>query len=290
MRWLLTIVVLAAFALALRGRWSEVRAELVRVDAWSLVLAGALATTGVGLTFGAWRSVLADLGSPVPVVAGARTFFLGQLGKYVPGSVWPVLVQMRLGRLLGIPQARMALAFVVTLVLSMALGLLVGLAAVPALLGSGWVWLLAAVPLAVVGLHPRVLNAGLGWLLRLARRPGLERALTGRGVARACAWLVAFWVVCGLHVLVLAHALGGDWSLAWLSVGGFALAFVAGTLLVVVPAGAGVRDPLLVAVLAPELGTVRAVAVGLLSRLLLVLADGVLAAGSWLCQRWGIGG
>ena len=37
-------------------------------------------------------------GRPVPRRSSAEIFFVGQLGKYVPGAVWPVVVQMRLGR------------------------------------------------------------------------------------------------------------------------------------------------------------------------------------------------
>lgn len=285
LRWVLPLAVLTAFALALRGRWSDVADELGRVGIAPLLLAGLLATCGVGLTFGAWRAVLADLGSPLPAIPGARTFFVGQLGKYVPGSVWPVVVQMRLGKRLGIPQTRMAAAFVVTLTMSMAWGLVVGLAAVPGLAGSAWTWVLLLVPVGLAALHPLVLNAALGWLLRVLRRPPLEQRLTGAGVARASAWLLAFWLVCGLHVVVLATALGGSASLAPVAVGGFALAFVAGTIAVVFPAGAGVRDPLLVAVLTPSLGVTSAVAVGLLSRLLLAVADGVLAGCAELADR-----
>ncbi len=42
--------------------------------------------------------LLNDLGSPLPPAGSLRVFFLGQLGKYVPGSVWPAVAQMELGR------------------------------------------------------------------------------------------------------------------------------------------------------------------------------------------------
>jgi hypothetical protein len=36
----------------------------------------------------------------------ARILFLGQLGKYLPGSVWPVLAQMELGKTYRVPRHR----------------------------------------------------------------------------------------------------------------------------------------------------------------------------------------
>ena len=43
----------------------------------------------------------ASSGSPLPLAVARRVFLLAQLGKYLPGSVWPVLAQTELGRDLG---------------------------------------------------------------------------------------------------------------------------------------------------------------------------------------------
>ena len=45
----------------------------------------------------AWQVLLAGLGSPLRTTTAGRIFFIGQLGKYIPGSVWPILTQMELG-------------------------------------------------------------------------------------------------------------------------------------------------------------------------------------------------
>lgn len=58
----------------------------------------------------AWRSILRGLDSPLPVRPSARVYFVGQLGKYVPGSVWTVLTQMELGRDHNVPRRRSAAA------------------------------------------------------------------------------------------------------------------------------------------------------------------------------------
>ena len=90
------------------------------------------------MSFLLWRGTLARArvagwrGAPA-----ARLFFVAQLGKYLPGSVWPVVAQMRMGRELGIPRQRTALAFLLTLGLSVLVGMLVGLSALPALLRGG---------------------------------------------------------------------------------------------------------------------------------------------------------
>lgn len=286
---LLLVVLGGGFAWALAGWWDDVVSRLreQRPD----VLAGSLALclAGVFLSFLLWRGVLGTLGSRVSVVAGARIFFLAQLGKYLPGSVWPVVVQMKLGQEAGIPRQRMGLAFVLTLGLSVGWGLLIGLIALPAVVagdaGDGTsMWpllLLLLVPLLVLLLSPPVLNAVLGRLLRLLRRPGLEQPLTGRQIGQASLWTVVFWFVFGSHVWLLAVGLGADAARSLpVTIAGFALAFSIGPLLVVLPAGAGVREAVLVGTLLPVLDVPEATAVALTSRGLLMVTDGLLAAGS----------
>ena len=42
----------------------------------------------------AWRTLLADLGSPPPVPAAVRVMFLRQPAKYVLGAVWALAAQV----------------------------------------------------------------------------------------------------------------------------------------------------------------------------------------------------
>ncbi|MGZ4591033.1 MAG: lysylphosphatidylglycerol synthase domain-containing protein [Actinomycetes bacterium] len=96
---------------------------------------------------------------------------------------------------------------------------------------------------------------------------------------RGSLWTLAFWVVFGLHVWVLAVGLGAD-PLRTLpvAIGGFALAFSIGPLLVVLPAGAGVREAVLVVLLSTVLPPAEATAVALTSRGLLRATAGLRAA------------
>ena len=205
------------------------------------------------MSFLIWRGTLAVLGSPVRVRPASRMFFVAQLGKYLPGSVWPVVVQMRLGKENGIPRQRMALAFLLTLGLSVLVGLLVGIAALPALVqaeGRSVLFGLLLLPVLLALLVPQVLNGLLNRGLRLLRRPPLDQPFSGRDMARGVAWTLAFWVVFGLHVWLLSVGLGASaWETLPVAIGGFAVAFSIGPLLVVLPAGAGVREAVLVVLL-----------------------------------------
>lgn len=276
----LVVVMVAAFVWALAGKWSQIIDRLREQQPAVVLAALVVALVGVFMSFVLWRGTLTVLGSRLEPRPAARLFFVTQLGKYLPGAVWPVVAQMRMGRELGVSRQRMGLAFLLTLGLATLVGVLVGVAALPAMLrAEGPVVLLGllALPLLAALLVPRVLNALLGLALRLLRRPAID-PLAGRDVVRGVGWALAFWLVYGGHVWVLAVGLGADpLSALPVAIGGFAIAFSLGPLLVVLPAGAGVREAVLIVLLAGVLTTSEATAVALTSRGILMLTDGLLA-------------
>jgi glycosyltransferase 2 family protein len=128
-------------------------------------------------------------------------------------------------------------------------------------------------------LVPRVINSLLGRALRVLRRGPLDVPVAGRDIVRGSLWTLVYFVVQGSHVWVLAMGLGADPVASFpVAIGGFAIAFALGPLLVVLPAGAGVREAVLVLLLATVLPTTDAVAVALTSRGLLMVTDGLFAA------------
>ena len=279
-RWGFVAVTVGLGGYAVAREWPRVSAALA--DLGLLAVAGALVSVLIALlaSMEVWRRLLAALGSPLPVRAAGRIMFIGQLGKYLPGSVWPVLAQMELGNAYRVPRHRSASAAILLMVFSLLSGLLTALIALPFVGGSTpYLWALLAAPVLLILLHPRVLNLVLSRLLRLAKRPPLDKPLTGRAVATALAWSFASWIMYGLQIWLLATRLGApDGKTALLAAGGFAFAWSVGFLVVFAPAGAGVREVLLVAMLGPVLGVGAATAVALVSRVLLTAGDLLTAA------------
>jgi len=280
LRLALVALFLVFVVVLLVKQWPQVRPLLRRLDPAAIVAATAAVLAGVFGTFRAWRAVLADLGSPLPQAAGMRVFFLGQLGKYLPGSVWPVLAQMELGRDYEVPERASAAAFVVFVLLILGTGLALAVPSIPLLSHgahsplSAW-WALGALVVAVVVATPPVLNRLLALALRLARRQPIPAPLSAAGIGRAAGWAVISWTCYGLHVFVLASALGSGHGAVLLlqSAGAFAAAWCAGFLLIAAPAGAGVREAVLVLLLGAAIGRSQATVIAVLSRLLFLLAD-----------------
>lgn len=281
------VLVLALVGAALVGQGPQAWAAVRRVG--PVAAGGSLLAVLAGLFASArvWRALLADLGTALPLGPALRIFFVGQLGKYVPGSVFAIAAQMELGRTRGVPRSRIGTAGLLFMGVLVAAGLLVAAAVLPftspaALQHDGWV--LLALPVGLLCLAPPVLTRLVARLLRLLRRDPLERPLSWRGTGTALGWAVGMWGAYGLHLFVLVSALPGPAgpNRLLLSVGAYALAWTAGFVVVLAPAGAGVRELALVLALSPVLPRGAALALAVLSRVLMTVGDLLWAAGSGL--------
>jgi uncharacterized membrane protein YbhN (UPF0104 family) len=275
--------------LAIVHRWADFRDSLSDLSWPVLVAAFALGVGNIGTAGIAWWVLLRDLGSHLPLPAALRVFFVSQLGKYLPGSVWPLLAQAELGLDRGVPRRRSVVVGLVTIGTSLAAGLLVACAtlpfAAPQAAASRW-WALLALPILLVMLHPRVIHACAQRGLRLLRRPELERPISLPGLAAAMGVQVIGWMLIGMQVALLAIALGAPVGrVIPLALGGTALAWCAGLLAIPVPAGVGIREATLVAALAPVLPAGAALVVALVSRVLATVGDGLWAAAGLAMER-----
>ena len=287
-RIVVAVAVVVALVWGVARNWTEISQDLQRVSIGALLLSFVPAALGTWLTMVGWRVILADLGSPLHLAPAGGVFFVGQLGKYLPGSVWTVLVQADMASHLHVPRRRTGVTGLVTIGLSVLTGLLVGLPALPLLLqrsagSSGW--LLLAVPLFVVLVWPALLNRLIAWGLRVLRREPLEETLSTRAILTTVGLYALAWVLFGVHILVLALAVGGGTGVTLASLTGYALAGSLGMLTVILPAGLGARDGILAIVLASAMPLSAGTAVALVSRFVVTLVDVLAAAAGWAYAR-----
>ena len=229
-----------------------------------------------------WREMLADLGSPLSIPEAWRIYFIGGLSKYVPGVIWPMLAQAELGADRGVPRSRSALSVILNYAVMTCSGAVVAAITLPfASAGSiaQYFWILFLIPVGVVLLSPPVLNRLLRLVQRLARQPAEQLSVSYRGLARMMAWAIAAWSSNGLVIYVLLRQLAGHSQGTLLaSVGAYSLSWTLGFLAVFAPAGAGVREAVMVAVLHNHTTTAIALTVALVSRAISVASDALTGA------------
>jgi uncharacterized membrane protein YbhN (UPF0104 family) len=284
------IVAIALLVVSVYSRRAELADALTRLDLGTVLASTVLACAGLVAQMLSWRALLGATGPPPPMRASARIYYYGQLGKYVPGSVWAVVAQAELGKAHRVTRARSAVvalgALAVLLVVGGAIAVVALAAGAPGSLSTYW-WAVAVVPLGVVGLLPPVFNRVIAWLLTLLRRPDDPVRVSGRGLLASAGWAAAMWVLFGLHAYLLVRDLHPQdvASTALVSTGAFALAWVVGFLVVIAPAGTGPREAALVLGLAPVLDSSDALLVALVSRVVMVVADAGAAGVATLAGR-----
>lgn len=287
LRAAIVLVVLACTGYALYARWNEAGEALAMLPPWTVAASVLAALGSLGAQMLAWRALLADLGSPLPFAVAAKVMFVGQLGKYLPGSVWAFVAQVELAKDREVARQRGIAATVLAVVVTLTVNLAVAAATLPLVSEEAarrWWWVLACAPVLLALLHPRVVTWALHSAVRLARRSRdipeaeLER-VSGRGMAAAVGWSLVSWIPLAASVWLLTAGAGGDGPAALpAAAGAYALAWTLGVLFIIAPAGLGVREVVLVVGLAPVLSPGSALVVAVLSRLVMTVAD-VLWAG-----------
>ena len=273
----LLLVILALCGYGLAVEWPQVHPWIGRLHVYSVAGSVAAAMAGAGCMMLAWRALLADFGSRLPVLVAARVTFVAQLGKYMPGAVWSFAAHVELGHDYGVSRRRGAASVIVALAVAVAVGLLMAAVALPLsspAIARKYLLAIAVVPVIAVCLVPPVLHRILNIALRVIRQEPLEQPITWRGLGVALVWTVLGWLMLGLQAwfLVADFARDGAHSLL-LALGAYSLACTLALLLVVFPNGLGPRELILVAALAPLLSPGAALAVALIARVVTTASD-----------------
>ena len=283
-RVVLMALVLLAASYTLYSNWTEVRDTVFNIGWQIWVPAFVVLPLGIGCSTLSWQVLVDELGDPpVGVRTGSQIFLVGQLGKYLPGSVWAYVLQMELGRRVGVSRTRVFTATIVSLVVIVVAALIAGSVAIPAIVEANpdlraLVALFGLLPVGLVALHPTLLSKTVNFGFKLLRRPAENIEIRKRAVLLSLAYATGAYFFFGVHLWLLAQGAGsvGPEDL-FLCIGTMAVAMVAGLFFFVLPSGAGVREIVIVTSLTVLLGTGPAIALAAVSRVFLTLADLVTA-------------
>jgi glycosyltransferase 2 family protein len=271
----LFIAVALGFAwLALRPRAEEIVQALHQTSVAGLAAALLVVVTGLLATAALWLHLVARLHGPMPPVSGLAVFFVGQLGKYIPGSIWVLGAQADLARRHTVPPRVTVASGLIFLGLHVDTAALLAVFAMLSSQDPHWPeW----VPWTVlVGVGLTLTPQFVRWCSR--RVVGDEVALGWRDVATGLGLMAFAWCAYAGALVLLAP--DRQWSAALGLGGAFAAAYAVGVVTVFAPAGLGAREGVFVVLAAPLVGTPEAAALAVLARLVHTAADLLLAGGS----------
>ncbi|CAN7371803.1 MULTISPECIES: lysylphosphatidylglycerol synthase domain-containing protein [Microbacterium] len=282
LRYVLLALVLGFAAYYLISQWDEVSAA-IKLIAWqSAVLSFLLVLAGLALGTISWIAILNGLGEDrVPFLRAAQILLVGQLGKYVPGSVWSYVMQMELGRQYNVSRPRVLITALYSAGVGVVASLILGALAVPLLSQEQpeLLWLFALLPVGLICLHPAVMTWLASLVLKLFRRPPLDHRVKVSTVLIALSTSIGSYICYGLHLTLLVNSLADpDPQTVVLLTGAMAIGFSLSLFAFILPSGIGVREAVLVAAMATIVTVPQAAAVSAVSRMMFTVGD-VAAAG-----------
>ena len=272
-RWLgqlfFKIILPAAIIIAVGWQFASIlrRPELQGADyncrlEW-LIPAGLLYLAAHSIWAAFWVSLLRHQGFHASYPTGLRAYFVSQYGKYIPGKVWVIVI--RVVMLGGSRKDRTIVGVTATYeaLTSMAAGAIIGAILLPVLnidlLGFGaknYVLIpIAVVPLAIGVCHRlfvRIAQKRLGPDARAI--PSMSLLLLVRGLLQASVG----WMLLGLSVWMIVQAVRPElkpfyWE-DWIRLTTInSLSYVLGFIVLIAPAGGGVREWVLKVLLFHEL-------------------------------------
>jgi glycosyltransferase 2 family protein len=265
------LAILAIVVWAVRRTLVEAVAGLD--DVWWRIQAGWLVAAALCYLAGLlawglfWHRVLVTLGQRPTRFRSLTAYFVGHLGKYVPGKALVVILRAGLIRGPGVDTTVAAVSVFVETFVMIASGALLAALVLAATLEADPRWTLLALGIGVLAalpILPPVFRRIVGVLGRRSRQPAGAAAtrnqqlgrFDGRLVASGYLMAAAGWIPVGASLWAVLRSLGIEnaplaTTLPW-AVAVVALAVVAG-FLSLLPGGLGVRDVILLELMVPRL-------------------------------------
>ena len=253
----------------------------VNPEAWRprpVLFLSSCALLAVGYLWSAslWGRLVRDLGGPrLPVWTAVRVFMVANLGRYIPGKIWQIAGLAYLAKREGVQTSVATGAAILGQGIALLGAALVGFGA---LFGANELWrevglvgLLAGIG-AVSTIIAAVVIPGLfrhvvAFWFRVTRTdPPADGLGSGNAGLR---WLTLYGMNWAIYAAAfwLLYLSFGEWR-TFLQVGpAFAAAYVAGYIAIFAPAGAGIREGVLVVLLQPIMAREAAVVLAVVARL-----------------------
>ena len=235
----------------------------------------------------AWIALVERMAhTKTPRIAALSLYMASQLARYTPGKVGLPLVRMEGAPRIGLARGLVGVSVLVESLSWTATGAVLGFSLVAVTASSNdtngmlerFSWPLVATS---------VFGALVLMVVDRARYPAVVRKILapeGHGPlvpVRLPAIQLAYWALVAVHGNLLSGALGASSSAAMSAMGFYVLASVAGFVVLAAPAGLGVREAVLVAGLAPTIGSKAALGAAVFSRALWFVTEVV----TWVLTR-----
>lgn len=267
--------------------WAEVQKYDWTINWFLLVFSVLLHILAFTLFAATWCIVIGAFGHRVTIAQSFKVSYIVNLGRYIPGKVWPILGQVYMLRKINVTQEEAITSWGIATILGLPGAFLAGALTIwyyPQMLEQtigeslGWGPLagIAAVVVgsAVLALAPQKTMTPVNFLLKLMRRKPVDLKLTMGVILKVYTGYFLSWVMYGVAFFAFVNSIvPGAPVPPVAAIGAFVMAYILGWLALFSPGGIGVRELVLITVLSPFLGAAAASGVAVAARVWNIAAE-----------------
>jgi len=250
LQWLIVAAIFIFIGQRLAADWDQLTEADLKIAPGSLALSVLLLGLYMLLRGFIWHHLTRLLDVAIPAGKAVAGWFYSQLGKYLPGKVFLFLGRLHYYKREGVSAGRFSLAFGLELVATFAASILTVLMAALTLDSPAVEryrpYLLLALVLLLISLHPRILTLFIRIGYRILRREPFEVTVSYGAMLRFVGLYILNWMIFGLALYAFIrsfHPIPASTSI-YLA-GAFSFSSLMGMIAVFVPSGLGVREGIL---------------------------------------------
>ncbi len=239
-----------------------------RINYWLLAASLLLMQVVLYLQSTIWSLIITFFGKKITYNKAFKVAYLAQLGRYLPGRIWQLFGMIYLAGREGIKKEEATISFILSQLFSTPPGLLIIVLYLFVIESSpqyqeyaalAWVGVLAIIAFLVVFLQPGLFRKMVNFLIKLFRQPEVEFHVEKRVGLRIISSYFITWNLYGIAFYLFLRSILPDCEFSLVEiVGAWILAYFIGYWTVVLPAGIGAREAILIVMLAPLIGAERA--------------------------------
>ena len=245
--------------LRIAGHWADVRDRAALISKPRFVLASILFAVFLFVFRSlVWRRIIKRFGYRLPIAPAVRIWSTSEMARYIPGAIMQVAGRVFLVKPYGVPGSVCAASQMLELVTFLTANMLLGFGCLVAfgvrhITGPArwWIYLLAMLlPLLLLLLHPKIFYGLTNRILARLNKPPIVSRLRGIELAQLLIWNIAGLLLQSVAVfLIVQTPLNLHWDKWYVVTGAYGLAWCAGFLAVLNPAGLGVREAVFVGIM-----------------------------------------
>lgn len=274
-KWAAIIGILLFFLKYTYDNWVEVRGHEWQFNYLLLLLSLTALIGYLFLSAHLWGRILSKMGCRLGHWDTLKVWTYSQMGRYLPGRVWMILGRMHLCKKHNIGKKEIAISTILEIFFLVSGGTIFSLLALAeeAMAFSKYT-LLATAPIIAAAIYPRWFEGLIGFLIKIRTKREVK---VDFGQANTAKFLLAYtfsWLLMGsAFVLFVGSFLGFPANKFFPLMGVFSLSWIAGFLSFLTPSGLGVREGIMVFLLAKDFTMPVAILISVLSRIWISAGD-----------------